>query len=221
MPCSRRSTTILAAGRAIEGCAPSAPEPAAVKLRDELRERSPSACEQLADKTPELRDHRLAAEATDRGAAALAANEMTEAERLLFAELEAGERANDDAARGRARFYLLDVAAGTATTPRQLATATRCARSRAAARGSARLDRLARSRRIRGRATPRARCKPGITRSYRQRRSARSTISCALGPDGPGLATRITSISPPRAPRSRPRSPAHRPRARRCAPRRS
>lgn len=98
---------------AIEACSPSAPEPATSKLRDELRGAvSRPRAEQLAEKATALRDHRLAAEAYEAAALqALAANEVVEAERLLFAELEAGERANDDAARGRARLYLLDVAA--------------------------------------------------------------------------------------------------------------
>ena len=99
-----------AAVRPIEQCA-AAGDPAAPELRAELGTATAARARQIAEAARKLSDDRLAAEALEAaGTAALAAGDPAAAETDLLAMAAAGERAGDDAARGRALLRLLETA---------------------------------------------------------------------------------------------------------------
>jgi hypothetical protein len=96
--------------RAIEQCDP-APSPASVELRRRLSGATAAQARGIADAATQAGDELLAADAFEvAGLAALAAGDAAAADAALFAMKQAGERAGNDAPRGRALLHLITAA---------------------------------------------------------------------------------------------------------------
>ena len=96
--------------RPVEQCDPPA-NPAADELRGQLRRATPAQARQIADAATRAGDELLAADALEvAGLAALEAGDTAAADAALSAMKQAGERAGNDAPRGRALLHLISSA---------------------------------------------------------------------------------------------------------------
>ncbi|HEU4730983.1 MAG TPA: hypothetical protein VFT22_23980, partial [Kofleriaceae bacterium] len=96
--------------RAIERCDPPS-SAGSVELRGKLRGALPAQAREIAEAASRAGDELLAADAYEvAGLAALAAGDAAAAETALYAMKQAGERAGNDAPRGRALLHLVSAA---------------------------------------------------------------------------------------------------------------